>query len=192
MPRFVASGTAAAELRAFAEDVEYYLSLSPRQLPSKYLYDDLGSALFEAICRLPWYGITRTELRLLSRHARRIFERVSPVSRVVELGPGDGEKLATLLHAADPQHDLTVHLIDVSASALITATRAIDTHPRVSVIAHESEYESGLASALSGPEHRAHADFTAVKGGRRCDRALILCLGSNIGNFDPSDVVMFL
>src|SRR5262249_34481799 len=57
---------------------------------------------------------------------------------------------------------------------------------------HESEYESGLASALSGPEHRPHADFTTAPGVRPRDRALILCLGSNIGNFDPPDVAMFL
>jgi uncharacterized SAM-dependent methyltransferase len=43
---------------AFAADVRYYLALNPRQLPSRYLYDDLGSALFEAICHLPWYRVT--------------------------------------------------------------------------------------------------------------------------------------
>ena len=47
----------------FAADVQYYLALSPRQLPSRYFYDDLGSALFDAICALPWYGITRAETR---------------------------------------------------------------------------------------------------------------------------------
>ena len=46
-------------VRVFAEDVRRDLSRRPRQLQSKYLYDSLGSCLFEAICRLPWYRITR-------------------------------------------------------------------------------------------------------------------------------------
>jgi uncharacterized SAM-dependent methyltransferase len=55
-------------VKDFASDVQYYLTLQPKQLPSRYLYDDLGSALFEAICRLPWYGITRAEARMLEAH----------------------------------------------------------------------------------------------------------------------------
>ena len=53
----------------FAADVARDLALTPKQLQSKYLYDALGSSLFEAICRLPWYRITRAESRLLERHA---------------------------------------------------------------------------------------------------------------------------
>ena len=52
-------------LAQFAADVQYYLSQDPRQLPSRYLYDDVGSALFEVICRLPWYRVTQAEKRLL-------------------------------------------------------------------------------------------------------------------------------
>lgn len=48
----------------FASDVQYYLALQPRQLPSRSLYDALGSAMFDAICQLPWYRITRVEMRL--------------------------------------------------------------------------------------------------------------------------------
>src|SRR5688572_33360981 len=81
---------------AFAFDVQYYLSLDPRQLPSRYLYDALGSCLFEAICRLPWYPITRAETRLLSAHAPEVFAAADP-RRIVELGCGSGEKPATLL-----------------------------------------------------------------------------------------------
>ena len=63
----------------FASDVQYYLSLSPRQLPSRYFYDELGSALFDAICRLPWYGVTRAERRLLATYGRQILDRKSVV-----------------------------------------------------------------------------------------------------------------
>src|SRR5262252_7103893 len=100
MRHSVAQETARAERKTFADDVEYYLSLSPRQLPSQYLYDELGSALFEAICRLPWYRITRLEQQLLATHASDIFRRTDRLSNdmtIVELGPGSGEKLATLL-----------------------------------------------------------------------------------------------
>src|SRR5690349_3971516 len=97
MRPFAAPETSRREARQFADDVEYYLSQSPRQLPSQYLYDELGSALFDAIGRLPWYAITRTELQLLDRHAGEIFARAGRPSTLIELGPGNGEKLATLV-----------------------------------------------------------------------------------------------
>ena len=62
----------------FAADVRRDLALTPKQLQSKYLYDDLGSSLFEAICRLPWYRITRAERRLLSAHAASIVDLLAP------------------------------------------------------------------------------------------------------------------
>ncbi len=106
----------------FAEDVRYYLSQTPRQLPSRYLYDPLGSALFDAICQLPWYRLTRAETRLLATHAAEVFSVLAPLSRIVELGSGSGEKLVTLLNAAH-RHPLPVHLhlVDISTLALETA-----------------------------------------------------------------------
>src|SRR3954447_7468817 len=109
---------------SFAEEVGYYLSLLPRQLPSRYLYDEIGSALFEAICQLPWYRITRTERALLSLHARDIFAQAGRVATVVELGPGGGEKLVRLLSEHD-RTGVTVHLVDVSRAALDAATRTL-------------------------------------------------------------------
>jgi L-histidine N-alpha-methyltransferase len=160
-----------ADRRQFAEDVEYYLSLVPRQLPSRYLYDDLGSALFEAICHLPWYRITRTELRLLTRHAREIVTRVAPLSTLVELGPGTGGKLATLVEALHTPHAVTVHLVDVSPAALDAARRTLEVHAGLTIVVHQAEYETGLADAAG-----------ATRSG---GKALALFLGSNIGNFDP-------
>src|SRR4030095_9812676 len=63
-----------------------------RELPSMYLYDELGTALFEAITLLPEYGLTRAELRLLSRHAGAIVEHLPPPVSVIELGSGSGRK----------------------------------------------------------------------------------------------------
>src|SRR5436190_1697036 len=89
------------ERRDFARDVGFYLQQIPRQLPSRFLYDALGSALFDAICHLPWYGITRAELGLLERHGRTIGAALGSGGRVVELGCGNGDKLATLLRQAE-------------------------------------------------------------------------------------------
>ena len=156
----------------FADDVRYYLSQTPRQLPSRYLYDGLGSALFDAICQLPWYGLARAETQLLTRHSVEIFTALSPLTRIVELGSGSGEKLATLLAAArrhpSPIH---LHLVDVSKLALDTASRALSAFDGVLVVTHQAPYEIGL-------EEVSREIFS---GGR----SLVLFLGSNIGNFDP-------
>jgi L-histidine N-alpha-methyltransferase len=161
----------------FAVDVEYYLSQTPRQLPSQHLYDELGSELFEAICRLPWYGITRAEQRLLERLASDIVSHVAPISTIIELGPGSGLKLATLL-SARPAGPVTVHLVDVSAAALEAAGRALASDIDLKVVPHEATYEAGLTE-IAGSRH---------PGGR----TLTLFLGSSIGNFDPPGAAAFL
>ena len=171
-----------ADLRSararFAADVQYYLMQSPRQLPSRYLYDDLGSALFEAICRLPWYGITRAELRLLDSVGAEIFRRVAPLSTLVELGPGSGEKLRTLASARPFDGTLEVHIVDLSRSALDVSVRTLENLDGLQVSAHQAAYEDGLSDAM-----RLRA---------RAGRALVLFLGSNIGNFDPPGAHAFL
>src|SRR5262245_57258181 len=98
---------------AFAADVAEYLQRDPRQLPSRYLYDALGSALFDAICRLPWYRVTRAEMALLARHAKRIVDGFSQPLSIAELGGGNGEKLGVLLDRAGAGVR-RVHLIDIS------------------------------------------------------------------------------
>src|SRR4051812_42653922 len=113
-----------ALLKEFAADVGRDLALSPKQLQSKYLYDALGSSLFEAICRLPWYRITSAERRLLEQRAPDVIERLTHVHHqavplVVELGPGSGEKLVILAEALQAAGGRgRVHLIDISSQAL--------------------------------------------------------------------------
>jgi len=167
----------AASVDQFAADVRYYLSLTPRQLPSRYLYDELGSSLFESICRLPWYTITRAETRLLAAHGEDVFRRLRSVANIVELGPGNGEKLRTLLQAASPRRDvMDVHLVDVSASALAIAAQNIGTVGNLRVVTHQATYDSGLRDAAR----------------QRTGRTLVAFLGSNIGNFDPPGACAFL
>lgn len=160
---------------ALAEEVGRLLRERPRRLPAHALYDALGSALFDAICHLPWYPITRAETALLRAHGHAILEAAGRSPRVVELGPGNGEKLATLLQAsALPQPRLTdVHLVDVSATALDAATARLQRLPGVAVTTHVARYEQGLR------------DVGAL---RREDETLLVCfLGSNVGNFDPPE-----
>jgi L-histidine Nalpha-methyltransferase len=169
----------AASAAPFASDVQYYLALHPRQLPSRYFYDALGSALFEAICHLPWYRITRAELRLLEAHGREILSRVPRLSTLVELGPGNGEKLTTLVEAGRiASSRLHLHLIDVSPTALGVAERALAGLDDVVIDLHEASYEVGLAEVTARP---------AAEG-----RTLALFLGSNLGNFDRPGADAFL
>ena len=171
-PPATAATDAEAELVSqFAADVRRHLARQPRQLPSRYLYDALGSSLFDAICELPWYRVTRAEMRLLVRFAPRIWAAVLPLDRIIELGAGDGRKLAALL-SGRPRglKAQRVDLVDISPAALESAARAAGAVEGTHVVPHHATYESGLQAA---------------SGEARRGRALVLFLGSNIGNFDP-------
>jgi L-histidine Nalpha-methyltransferase len=161
----------------FAGDVRHFLTLHPRQLPSRYLYDDLGSALFETICRLPWYPLARAELRLLHARAGEILD--AGVTAVIDLGSGSGAKLSALIAAAGSDRGrLDLHLVDVSESALAQARHTLESLEDVRVLTHRATYEVGLKEA----------SLARPFPGRR----LVLCLGSNIGNFDPPGRDAFL
>ncbi len=85
---------------AFAADVRESLTKpGQRELPSKYLYDEVGSALFETICVLPEYGLTRSDARLLEKYAGEIVGRLSSPIQVAELGSGSGKKTRWILEA---------------------------------------------------------------------------------------------
>jgi L-histidine N-alpha-methyltransferase len=162
---------------SFAHAVRFYLQLTPRQLPSRFLYDALGSALFDAICHLPWYGITRAELRLLQQHATAIGAPLQRGGRVVELGSGNGEKLATFLAHAGIA-DVHAHLIDLSHAALTRSVQSLATLDRLNirVTTQHATYEDGLLALPMEPAHPT----------------LVAFLGSNIGNFDPPGAVALL
>ncbi len=163
----------------FASAVRHFLAQQPRQLPSRFLYDPLGSALFDAICQLPWYRVTAGETRLLTKHGGAILSHLHPLARIVELGAGNGDKLAAMLSsAARRTSPLTLDLIDISPAALATASRALSAFDQVRVFAHESSYEAGLRRLAIEP---------AAAG-----RTLMLFLGSNIGNYDPDGAAAFL
>jgi L-histidine Nalpha-methyltransferase len=163
----------------FDFDVRAGLSKTPqKELYSKYFYDDLGSALFDAITLLPEYGLTRADLRLLDRHAVELPERCRNLSTIVELGSGSGEKARRILPAFVKAHPLTYCPIDLSVAALSRCQRDLDDIPRLKITPIEDSYIEGLAAAS-----RIRKPETSV---------LVLFLGSSIGNFDPPVAQQFL
>lgn len=176
--------TSAANLQlvaAFASEVARDLRLAPKQLQSKYLYDPLGSSLFEAICRLPWYQITRAEMRLLTRFSDAIVASLGEEDRatIVELGCGSGEKLMRLAEALQRRGgSARVHLIDISSQALEQTEQRLNGLQHFSVVGHQSTYEEGLRQAVAAREGSSPM--------------LVLLLGSNIGNFDTPAAAAFL
>jgi dimethylhistidine N-methyltransferase len=172
--------TNASLVAEFAADVRRDLALDPKQLQSKYLYDPLGSSLFDAICRLPWYRITRAESGLLSRHAGAIVATIGDDDgTIVELGCGSGEKLVLLAEALHARGGAArVHLIDVSSQALEQTEQRLGRLRHFPVVGHQSTYEVGLHGAVA--QRKAGSPM------------LVLFLGSNLGNFDTPAAEAFL
>jgi len=141
-----------------------------KELPSKYLYDEVGSALFEAICALPEYGLCRAGARLLRRHAWDVVNRLDSPVVVAELGSGTGKKTRFILEALSRRQRTRYYPIDISASALAQCTRDLSVIPSVSVVGFERAYLDGL--------------LEVVARRREPEQILVLFLGSTIGNFD--------
>ncbi|MBZ5657555.1 MAG: L-histidine N(alpha)-methyltransferase [Acidobacteriia bacterium] len=163
----------------FASDVHAGLTRpGQKELPSKYLYDDVGSALFEVISRLPEYGLTRADERLLRRHASEIVDRLAAPVAVVELGSGSGKKTRWVLEALCRRQRTFYYPIEISRSALAMCERELRDIDAISIVGFEREYLDGLL------EVAAH---------RKADQHLfVLFLGSTIGNFDRAAGVKFL
>ncbi len=144
------------------------LRAEPLRLPAWLLYDDVGSALFEAITHLEEYGVTRADHRLIDAHAADGAALVG-VRRVVELGPGGGAKALAFLARYAAGTPVEFDAVDVSAQALRACERTLADLPHVRVRTHEADYVDGLRAAI----------------GRSESSALVLFLGSNVSNFDP-------
>ena len=163
----------------FATEVRLGLSRSgQKELPSKYLYDEVGSALFDVICTLPEYGLWRAGARLLRTHARDLVERLRPPTIIAELGSGSGKKTRYLLEALSSRQRTTYYPIDISKSALLQCARELSTIDSLSVVGFEQAYLEGLLEVAA---HR-----------RKNEQLLVLFLGSTIGNFDRPVGVEFL
>jgi L-histidine Nalpha-methyltransferase len=155
----------------FAADVRESLTKpGQRELPSKYLYDEVGSALFEAICVLPEYGLTRADTRLLQKYAGEIVARLPSPVQVAELGSGSGKKTRWILEALSRRQKTYYYPIEISPHALAALEKELAQIDLVSVLGYEQPYLEGLRSVAEGRGNDDHL--------------LVLFLGSTIGNFD--------
>ena len=149
-----------------------------KELPSKYLYDDVGSALFEVISHLPEYGLTRADERLLRRHAGEIVERLDAPVAVAELGSGSGKKTRWILEALSRWQRTFYYPVEISRSALAMCERELSDIDSISIVGFEREYLDGLLEVAA---HR-----------QRSQHLFVLFLGSTIGNFHRPAGVKFL
>ena len=163
----------------FAQDVRESLGRLPqRELPSQYLYDEVGSALFEVITLLPEYGLTRADERLLWRHAHSILDGLPSSLVVAELGSGTGRKTRWILEAQAVREPVQYFPIDISSSALERCKLELSTLRAVGIVGLEHSYLEGLR---------------VVASQRRPGQALlVLFLGSTIGNFERPAAEAFL
>ena len=165
-------------LTGLAEDVRKGLSAQPKRFLPKYFYDELGSQLFEAICLLPEYYLTRAENEILQRYADEIAASVEGNKTLVEMGSGSASKTRLIIEALlRSQADLLFMPVDISATALESSSRILlQSYPRLKIEAFAADYFAGLAELGKKPR----------------GRTLALFLGSNISNFDLDEAHRFL
>lgn len=162
----------------FAEEVRSGLSANPKTLPCRYFYDETGSKLFEEICELPEYYLTRAETNILKRYADDIVSGLPSDLTLVELGSGSATKTRLLIDALIKRRDvLRFTPIDISRSALEESSEnLLETYDDLEIVAVAAEYADGIAALKEhneGPE-------------------LILWLGSSIGNLSRDEASSFL
>jgi dimethylhistidine N-methyltransferase len=162
----------------FAGDVRAGLTAEPKRLYPKYFYDALGSELFDAICLLPEYYLTRAENEILTKYADEIVAAIPGPKTLLEMGSGSASKTRVIIEALlRKQRTLNYIPVDISASALETSSRVLlQSYPEISVEAYASEYYGALAELREKPRKQT----------------LALFLGSNIGNFDIKESQRFL
>src|SRR5262245_2598868 len=167
---------------AFARDVRAGLVQTPKSLPPKYFYDELGSRLFEAICWLPEYYLTRAESEILQTSAAEIVAAVEGPVRLLELGSGSAEKTRHLIEALlAKQPELHYLPVDISDSSLeLSSQRLLRLYPGLRITAFAADY----FTALQALARRVPADPNC--------RTVALFLGSNIGNFGRDESREFL
>jgi L-histidine Nalpha-methyltransferase len=170
-PRMLPRTVLAPALSEFATEITVGLSHpGQKELPSKYLYDEVGSALFDVICLLPEYGLSRAGMRLLQRHSSDIIGRLPGPVVVAELGSGSGQKTRWLLEALSRRQRVNYYPIDISGSALTRCRQELGQMDMVSIVGFERAYLDGLQEVAARRRDGEHI--------------FVLFLGSTIGNFD--------
>jgi dimethylhistidine N-methyltransferase len=171
------------ETNSFAQDVRQGLKERPRTLLPKYFYDDLGSKLFEAICSLPEYYLTRAEAEILRTNSKEIIDAIDGPARLLELGSGSAEKTRYLIEALLRRQSRLEYLpVDISEVSLDrSSAELLRAYPQLEITAFAADYFTALDQIARSAASR-----------RERERTIAVFLGSNIGNFDPGEAADFL
>jgi L-histidine N-alpha-methyltransferase len=167
------------EFEEFANDVARCLASKNKYISPKYLYDKIGSQLFEQICLQPEYYLTRAEASILNKHAPIISKLAGSNIKIIELGSGSSFKTAILLSYLSSQKKRIYYFpIDISSSILAESERKLKSQfPNASIIGIRSEYDTGI--------DRAAAECMTIGKNKHIPYTkLVLFLGSSIGNFE--------
>jgi L-histidine Nalpha-methyltransferase len=158
---------------SFADDVARGFQSEHKRLPSKYFYDDVGSALFDTITRLPEYYLTKAETEILSSWGWQMVRLLDAPVDFLELGSGSAIKTRILIsEALRVQTELCYSPIDISVEAVRAASLAlVESYPRLRVRAYAGDYFDVLESR-------------AIRSDRKL---LAMLMGSNIGNYEPDE-----
>lgn len=162
---------------SFGSDAVKGLTQIPKTLPPRYFYDDRGSELFEQICALPEYYLTRTETEILQKCAGEIV-RITGACEIVELGSGSSTKTRILLNAYQQQGLPLRYLpVDVSAGMLEkSAIQLLVDYPSLQIHALAGTYELALSQLQPS----------------QLSNRMICFLGSSLGNLNPQECDVFL
>ena len=164
------------ETASFLDDVLAGLGAEPKAIPPKYFYDERGSKLFEAICELPEYYPTRTEIAIMERHLEEIARLLGPDVQLVEFGSGASVKTRLLVERLEPSLYVP---IEISQAALREACGALGIlFPWLNISAVVADF----SRTVRLPE------FVGVPVRRK----VVYFPGSTIGNFTPDEAVEFL
>ena len=167
-------GRGPAGLAGFRQDVVAGLSLPQKALPPKYFYDRAGSRLFERICRLREYYLTRAELSLTRANIRAIARFAGSGGVLMEYGSGESRKTRLLLHAMKPSVYMPV---DIDADALRRAAAKLSRElPALRILPVAGDFSRPL-------------ELPRLAGR---DRRVVYFPGSTIGNLSPAEAQAFL
>ena len=157
-------------------DVIAGLSSDPRALPCKYFYDERGAALFQKICELPEYYVTRTEIDILSRHHSEIAAQIGPNVELIGLGTGAGTKTRIVIEALEKP---AVYVpVDISEKQLRKSSAFFGKiFPNLEILPVCADYLQPVV--LPSPRHKPA-------------RNVVYFPGSTIGNFEPTEALEFL
>lgn len=160
----------------YAQEVHEGLSRTPKSISSRFFYDQRGSMLFERICDLPEYYVTRSEISILEGIGPQMQDVLRQTDSVVELGSGSSTKTRLVLDLFDPAKSVRYIPIDVSHVILDVARDLCEKYGNLHVTGIVDTYESGL-------RHVKNMDV---------GKKLVIFLGSSIGNFGKEDARQFL